>query len=230
MRCAIVLLTSFLAGFIPSIAETVTLVPDRDATLIEDPNGSLANGAGPVFFVGRTAQSVNGVRRALLRFDVASALPHDAIIGKVALTLFMTPSNPDPHTIRLYRVLAEWGEGPSASSGGGGAAALPGDVTWLHTFWDTGFWVQPGGQFLGRPSASAVVAGPGSYAWSNDRYLAQDVRIWNAAPDRNFGWILIGDEGTPQTSKSFASRESPDPVVRPVLEITYRSGSSPARR
>ncbi len=33
---------------------------------------------------------------------------------------------------------------------------------------------------------------------------------------------LLGDETTPQTAKSFASREEPDASLRPVLEVTYQ--------
>jgi hypothetical protein len=127
-------------------------------------------------------------------------------------------------------VLADWGEGLSASSGGGGVAPAPGDVTWLHAFWDTDFWVRPGGQFLGRSSAVQVVAGAGFYTWSSTEHLVQDLWLWKAAPALNFGWILIGDETTPQTAKSFASREHPDSASRPVLVIGYRlPGDLPGR-
>ena len=219
-----------LLGTVPAAAETVVVEAGRDATLIEHPDGSLANGSGPALFVGRTAQAENGIRRALVRFDVARALPERAIIESVSLTLFVTPSNPLPLSIRLHRVLADWGEGPSSSSGGGGAAALPGDVTWRHTFWDTDLWVRPGGQFPGRPSAAQEVAGAGFHTWAGTEHLVQDVRLWKAAPEKNFGWILIGDETTPQTAKSFASREHPDGAVRPVLVIGYRLPDDPPGR
>lgn len=221
MRVAFTITIMLLAA-LPAAAETVTIEASRDATLIEDPDGALANGAGPVLFAGRTSQQDNGIRRALARFDVAAALPRHAIIEEVSLTLYMTPSHPDPSAIRLYRVVADWGEGPSSSSGGGGAAAGPGDVTWLHTFWDTEFWVQSGGWFLGRASSELLVFGDGFYTWTSTNHLVQDVRLWNAAPWWNFGWILIGDETTRQTVKSFASREHPDPALRPALRITYR--------
>jgi hypothetical protein len=167
------------------------------------------------------------VRRALLRFDVAAALPARALIEDVSLTLFLAPGNPEQRTLRLYRVLADWGEGASASGGGSGAPAEPGDATWLHTFFDSEFWVHGGGQFAGVASAAQEVLGSGFYAWSG-RHLAQDVRLWLAAPERNFGWILIGDETAPQTAKGFASREHPDPALRPALRVTYRMPPAPA--
>ena len=227
MRTAIIFTTMLLGALPAAVAETVTIEASRDVTLIEHPDGALANGAGPVWFVGRTAQPVNGVRRALVTFDVAGTLPDRAIIESVSLTLFMTPSNSDPRVIRLYRALADWGEGPSSSSGGGGAPSRPGDATWIHTFWQTDFWVHSGGQFLGRASAELEVGSSGLYTWQSTVHLVQDVRLWSVSRERNFGWILIGDETAPQTAKSFASRENPNPMLRPVLEITYRMPGEP---
>ena len=217
----VVVLAVVLAGF-PTAAETVVIEASRDATLIEEPDGALANGAGPAFFVGRSAQASNGTRRALVHFDVAAVLPRRAIIESAALELFVNPSNEGTRTIRLYRVLADWGEGASSSAGGAGAPAGPGDATWLHTFWDTEYWVHGGGQFLGRSSGEQGVAGEGFYVWDGSRQMVQDVRLWLAAPDRNFGWILVGDETTRQTAKGIASREDPDPTRRPVLRLTVR--------
>ena len=59
-------------------AETILIDVGRDTTLIEEPDGALANGSGPVFFVGRTNQGQNSVRRGLIYFDVAAALPRNA--------------------------------------------------------------------------------------------------------------------------------------------------------
>jgi len=52
--------------------------------------------------------------------------------------------------------------------------------------------------------------------------MLADVSLWIAVPSHNFGWILIGDEGRPQSAQPFASRESSDPAAVPVLEIDYR--------
>lgn len=210
-------------------AATVVLEAGRDATLIQDPDGALANGSGPVFFAGRTSQEQNGLRRALLWFDVAGALPPDAVIEDARLVLSTVGGNSQVANVRLHRVLADWGEGASFATGGGGDDARPGDVTWLHTFYDDRFWPISGGQFVGRPSAERPVAGEGAYTWQGDRGLIRDIRLWLAAPQRNFGWIVLGDEVTRTTSKRFASRESPDPSLRPVLEIDYSRRPAPAR-
>lgn len=206
----------------PSHVATVAIEADRDTTLIESPDGSLGNGAGPYLFSGRTNQSTDGVRRALLHFDVAAALPRGAAVEKAVLVLTVTPGNVGERLYRLYPVLDDWGEGASTSGGGGGAPAEPGDATWIHTFHDDHFWPYNGGRFLGVPSAEAAFDLPGVYRFESDE-LTRDVRYFAQLPGRNHGWILIGDETERQTVKAFASRENPDPAVRPVLEITYRT-------
>jgi hypothetical protein len=202
-------------------AETILIDAGRDTTLIEEPDGALANGAGPVFFVGRTNQREASVRRGLIYFDVAAALPKNARVESVRMTLYMSPSNSVPSQIGLHRLLAGWGEGVSSTSGGGGDLSAPGDATWIHTFYDDGFWVKPGGHFVARASASRDVAASDYYMIESTKKMVADVRLWLAAPHRNFGWILLGDETTPQNVKSFASREEPDPSLRPVLEVIY---------
>ena len=216
-----------LAGLVtPARAATVAIPASQDTTLVEDPNGALANGAGPAIFAGRTAASDDGVRRGLVVFDLVQglpAIPPTAMsVEKVVLVLTnLTESNVAPAEYRLHRMLADWGEGTSSSSGGAGAAATPGDATWIHTFYAEAFWMHNGAQFVGQPSARLVLAGPGVLRFESDALL-RDVRFWARHPERNFGWILIGDETRAQTARAFASRENPAPALRPVLEVTYR--------
>jgi hypothetical protein len=210
----------FFAG--SAAAETVFITASRDATLIENPAGSLANGAGPVLFAGRTNQSKNALRRGLVYFDVANALPPRAIIKRAFLTLHLTASNSKPGNVTIHRVKNDWGEGASFSAGGGGAPAEAGDTTWLHAFYTDQYWSVEGGYFANSPSATALVEGSDHYTWQSTHRLVADVTQWLHAPDRNFGWILIGDESTPQSAKRFDSRESAVAENRPVLTIEYR--------
>jgi hypothetical protein len=211
----------------PALAEVAVLQADHDATLIEDPAGALANGSGPVLTVGRNNQTESSIRRAVLRFDVAGALPRQAIVESVSLALFMQPSNATVRTLSLHRVLQEWGEGPSSSSGGGGVASQAGDATWIHTFYDNELWSEEGGLFTDEPRASLEVGDTGFWTWGTTPALEADVRLWAANPDRNFGWIVIGDEAVRQSAKSFVSREEADAALRPTLTITYRLPGSP---
>jgi hypothetical protein len=229
MRLAVVASTMTLVFVGYASAGTVTVVADRDATLIEHPDGALASGAGPSIFAGRANMVDNGVRRALLHFELADALPHGGsqTVEKVALVITnLTESNTAPREYRLHRVLADWGEGASSSAGGGGAPAEAGDATWLHTFHDQSFWLHNGGQFEGEPSARLVVAGAGTYRFESPQ-LTREVVLFATRPELNFGWILIGDETVRQTVRAFGSRENPDLAARPVLEITFRRPAGP---
>lgn len=202
-------------------AETLTLVAALDATLIEDPAGELANGSGPAFFVGRTAQASGSRRRALVFFDVAGALPRGASVESAELTLVLTPSNDPVVDVAVHRVLSPWSEGTSAASGGGGTQAVAGDATWLHTHYDTEFWTTPGGDFARDPSGFAAVGSAGAYVWGSTPALEADVQAWLDDPASNHGWLLIGEEGSPSTSKRFASREDPLQDMRPQLVVVY---------
>lgn len=218
-------LALFAAG--AASAQSISLYPDRDATLIEHPHGEFANGSGPALFVGRTAQSSNSLRRALLQFDVAGMLPENAIIEDVSLRLRLTKSNPAPTWISVHRVLDAWSEGPSSSAGGSGARAQAGDATWLHASYDVSYWKRVGGHFVASTSAGAEVGASATYTWHSTPKLLADVRLWLHAPDRNFGWIMLGDENTPQSVKRFDSRETSKLPLRPVLAIEYRLPGKP---
>ena len=201
-------------------AEMVHIPADRDATLIEDAGGGAANGLGPLF-AGHTNQQLFGVRRALVRFDVASALPENAIIDRVFLSLYQNSSNTEPSSVSLHRVLGDWGEGASFSNGGSGAAAEPGDATWMHTFYDYDYWVQQGGRFVAVASATEVVGGKDFYTWQSTVHMVNNVRHWLHDQSRNFGWLIMGDEDTRGSVKRFDSRESGDSDQQPMLTIEY---------
>lgn len=218
MRATVVLLVALL-GPVGTPARTLVVEADRDATLIEHPDGALASGSGAFLYSGRTNQSNGGVRRAIVRFDLESALPEHAVIQRAVLVLAVTPGNPGTRVHRLHVVLDSWGEGSSSSGGGAGAPAAEGDATWLHTRFEEEFWPHSGGRFLGLPSAEASLDMPGIYRIETPELL-RDVRLWSRRPALNHGWMLLGDETTRQTVKALASREHPDPSVRPVLEIT----------
>ena len=199
-------------------AEMISIPATRDATLIEDPDGALANGSGPALFAGRTNQTVNGIRRALIHFDVATALPENALIDRVSLYLYLNKGNPQPTSTSLHRVLSDWGEGASSSNGGGGASAQDHDATWLHTFYDYDYWVQAGGHFIPHASATRLVDETGPYTWSSTVSLVNNVRLWLHAPQQNFGWLVMGDEDAAGSVKRYDSREGNRP---PVLTVEY---------
>ena len=213
---ALIALPASVAG-----AETAFIPATRDGTLIESATGELGNGSGPALFAGRTSQQLGGRRRALLHFDVAGAIPAGMLVTHAEVSLVLSPSNPRPALLRLHRALADWGEGASASGGGGGAPSEPGDATWIHTFYPDQQWDSPGGDFASSPSADTVVGSAGPYVWGPTPALVADVQVWLDTPVDNFGCILVGDEESPSTAKRFHSRESVMPDVHPLLVVEY---------
>ena len=205
-------------------ASTLTLEPSKDNTLYQAAAGGTSNGAGDYLFVGRINRNqLSQFRRGAIAFDV-SALPANAIVSSVTLTLTVSSAGPtDPTDVMLHRFLADWGEGTSNAGepGGTGADATPGDVTWTHAFHDTVPWATPGGVFSPTFSASTSIGGESTAYSFTDPRLVEDVAGWLANPAGNFGWALVGDETRLGTARRFNSRENPAAATRPQLTIVY---------
>ena len=207
------------------LAVSLTLAPSKDATLYEDPVGAFANGAGEYLFTGKINRGSS--RRALIAFNLAGSIPPGATIKSVSLTLNMSRTVAGAGLVELRRVLADWGEGASDASAneGGGTFAESGDATWIHRNSDTARWQSPGGDFSPEASASATVAGVGTYTWGPTPQLVADVQAWLDDPSANFGWLLLGTESGKQTTKRFDSRENLGDQNRPKLTIEFTSGT-----
>jgi hypothetical protein len=192
----------------------------KDNTLYEDPTGAQSNGSGERFFAGFTA--IPEIRRGLIAFDVAGAVPPGATIDSVALKLNMSKTIVGVQPVALHRALADWGEGASDAPGEEGIGTFPetGDATWLHTFFPNDFWITPGGDFDPVASASQDVGGNGPYTWSSAT-MAADVQTWLDDPAGNFGWVVVGNESTDPTAKRFDTKENTVSSVRPVLTIEF---------
>jgi hypothetical protein len=207
----------------------VVLGAVRDTTLFESDTGSLGNGAGSYLFAGTTASGF--LRRGLIAFDVASAIPAGSIIDSVRLTLHMSRTPAATEFVSLHHVNAAWGEGGSIGFGedGGGAPAMPGDATWLHRYYPGDPWSQSGGDFDPDPLAETLVLSLGFYHWGTTPALAADVQGWLDHPESNFGWLLRGNEEFDFTAKRFDTHENPDPAVQPMLAIEYTPVPEPGR-
>jgi hypothetical protein len=225
MRAALAL---FLLAFaLPACADTVTLPCVRDDTLYESATGAVSNALGQTMFVGRNAQATNFRRRALVRFDVAAAIPAGSTITSATLSLNMSQAgSPGAQPIELHRALADWGEATSngGAASGAGVAATPGDATWLHRFFNGTFWTAAGGDFAAGASASTPVSVEGPYTWTG---MTADVQSWLEAPAANFGWLLLGNETVSQSVKRFDTREHVNPLARPALTIEYAQPGTP---
>lgn len=240
---------------LPAQAETIRITTTKDNTLYETAAGNLSNGSGDHLFSGRTS-FIGGasIHRGLIAFDIASNIPAGSSIDSAEVTLYLSRTNfAASQPIALQRVLSDWGEGASNALGeeGMGASALPGDATWLHTFFNAEFWATAGGDFSSIISAVTNVAArecvpsgnvctntdltcpPGEvcgdtpYTWGPTPGMAADVQLWLDDPGTNAGWVIVGNEFEPATSKRFNTREHPNAEARPVLTIEFTPPALP---
>lgn len=224
MRIWILFLAALFSG--AAAAETVFIEATEDNTLYESAEGELSNGAGDHLFVGLTAGG--DIRRGLIAFKDLGDIPAGATIQSVKLHLRMSGTTTGPTTVNLLRVQANWGEAGShaAAEEGQGAAAQPGDTTWVHRFYDNQTWTTPGGDFAEVASGALEVDATGAYTFGSTSGMVADVQDWKDNPNANFGWILIAAEDV-NSAKRFDSRSNPDELYRPVLEVEFSATGSP---
>lgn len=197
---------------------TTTIACSLDNTLYESATGSFSNALGDLF-VGVTAQGK--LRRALLRFDVAAALPADARVLSATLQLEITGSGaPTATTATVHRATRPWGEGTSlAITGGGGQGAptTPGDATWLHAVSPTSPWTMAGGDFDAAPRGSIALPVLGTTSGTVDPQL---VEAWLTGQLTNHGVLLKTAEQFPvDRARRLASRETP--AIGPSLVVIW---------
>jgi hypothetical protein len=209
---------------IPALAaaDVVTIAPSKDATMYND-SPDRANALGPGLYLGRNSNGF--LRRALISFDIAAAVPAGSTITGVTMTLRSTRAHGSAVNVEMHRLLGDWGEAFAfvPDPGGNGTTAGPGDVTWTERFFDQSMpWATPGGDFLAATTSSVTVGSSGSnYTWPSTTGFVGDVQSMLDNPAANFGWILTGNETASGTAKRFASREYGTVSSRPILTVTY---------
>ncbi len=206
----------FLPHF--SHAASVTLRPSKDNVIYGNGNANLSNGAGGFLFAGFSGDK--RILRSLVAFNLNGQIPAGATVNSVTVTFTInTPLAANSNTVRLHRLLADWGEGTSvaASGGGAGATATTGDATWNARFFNTANWTTPGGDFSPTVSASDLVFGKDGTATFNAPGLVSDVQAWVNNPASNFGWIMVAqnEAGGPVR---FSSREG---TSAPTLLVDF---------
>ena len=76
-------------------------------------------------------------------------------------------------------------------------------------------WTSSGGDFRGASDSSSI--GESGASWTSAQMTA-DVQDWLDNPTNNFGWIIVGNEGTQQTAMRIGSREGSS---GPTLQINF---------
>ena len=152
-----------------------------------------------------------------MRFDF-SAIPSNAVVGCVRLTLTQSKIPPDAPatTFQLFRMKRPWTEL--------GANWLTTDGS---TLWEAAGAI--GGQDVeSEPSDSVAVTNLGSYSFFSTN-LVRDIAGWVRDSTNNFGWMIrVVDESVAKSARRVFSREAADTNSRPALEIHFSvDGSNP---
>lgn len=229
-----ILAAIWLAGCLESpSAQMATLAPIADTTLIEV---APTNNAGGRSWLAAGSNMHGQRNRALLKFDLASSVPAEAIITSASLSLAVTGIPADGYNVAffsLHRMLRDWGEGTNnpTQSPGQGTLATANEASWLSPFAFSGaLWTTPGAaastDYVSSASASQIVYSDvqSPYAFPDPTAdpgpLIADCQHWLNFPSNNFGWLLRCDEEELEsTARRFGSRE--DPNYPPLLSVSY---------
>ena len=179
-------------------------------------NGSeTSNGAGEYIFAGRTNKGV--IKRALIMFDLDSKVPDGVTVDSATMVLIPTKVKPGSTTLTVSLVTSEWGEGASKADDGDGkgAPAESNDATWTFTKFDKDRWIKTGGDYAIQPSVVTEV-NLGEDPMFSSEVITLNVYFWLNNPEKNYGWILIGDETKNATSVKFGSKDN-----NSIFEINF---------
>lgn len=217
----------------PAWADTVSVPASKDNTLVEDAGGATSNGAGVHAYTGTTNSLVD--RRFVMAFDLTGAVPSGSTVNSVTLSLRnerIAFGGPSPETQTLHRMTQDWGEGTSnagapgpGANSGLGAPSTSGDATWIHTFFNTATWTNPGGDFVATPSGTFNMNSVGLHTVTSPGMTA-DVQTWIDNPASNYGWLLKDGDEVMGTAIRWSSRESATPADRPTLTIDFTPPAS----
>lgn len=221
-------------------AAQVTLTPSADTSLWSfAPDHNL--GGSDQLPVGTAGDNTGGApSRLLIKFDVASALPTNAVIQSATLLLRVIHgpgATAQTADFGGYQVLFDWGEGNktytnSLAPMGSTQLATAGEATWTHRFFgdDSKRWMSPGGAIYDQDFSETAgftffMHLDSEYSYTiplNDTGI-QAIQDWLTAPQYNFGWVIrTVDLNAPWwTARQVASREYADPAARPQLAIVY---------
>lgn len=222
-------------------AAQVTLTPVADTSLWQGATNHNLGGSD-LLPVGAAGDNTGGAQsRLLIKFDVAMALPTNAVIESATLTLQVVhgPGPSTAHTANFdgYKILNDWGEGNksytnSLSPMTSTQVATAGEATWTHRFFgdDNARWIEPGGAIYDQDFSETADFSFFTHIDSQYTYVIplnssgiKSVQDWLADPANNFGWVIrIADQNPAWwTARQVASREYADPAERPQLTINY---------
>ena len=202
-------------------ADSVTLIPTEDATISERYPDSLIGG-DTTLESGSDGPEGGGLRnRALLKFDVASSIPSNAIVTSAALTVTLVTSPSSTNVwFSLHKVLQGWSESA---------------VTWTNRLSPPAPWSVPGAaapvDFSSSVTQSNLIIGgtvPVAFTFASNSAMIADVQDWVSNPTVNLGWILLCErEELERSKRKFGSSEAPATTNRPSLEVQFTVPAAP---
>ena len=190
-------------GTVGSYSRSDVPVYDDPGVAVLQPAGrdSWINSGSPTQNNGTdTDLEVNGdTKRALLWFDLASAIPGGARITDAQLGLHLQTLGPNVD-VSVHRVTRAWTEG---------------GVTWNTTDGATA-WITAGGDYEGTASATTTLIGPGpgDYTWD----VTGLVDGWARGSILNEGLLLRGEAAS---AVVFSSSDHGTAAERPSLAVSY---------
>ena len=192
-------------------ADTVTLPPSADTFIGARYQGP--NGTGLDTIIGTQGQQANLARNhGLLKFDVASRIPSNAIITTATLRLTVTkaPMSGPNSNFNLHRLLRSWSEL---------------QTTWTLRLPPSTAWSVPGAatpaDYSAVVSGTHFIGGPSDYLFTSTSNLVADVTAWVKNSSTNQGWLVkTSDESVASSARHFGSREGPSSAA-PQLTVDY---------
>ena len=127
------LMLPILLSCVAAHADSISLAPSADATLIQEPTGEYALGAAYNVYAGRIGDNGGAtIRRGLMRFNLG-AIPAGSTITSVTLRLYMSQTQSGSQNVGLHRCSLPWTEGTAFAFGGAGTGASA--CTWPVWSW-----------------------------------------------------------------------------------------------
>lgn len=240
IRLWLIALTALVAP-LPAPSAQVTITASADTSLWQrEVDHNL--GGSDILPLGTTGVDGPGKKsRLLLKFDIATALPANAVIQSASLFLHVViapMANAENSTFDAFPVLNDWGEGnktytdpqkPMNST----QAATAGEATWNYRFHadENQRWIAPGGALNDQDFSEDISL---EFFMQSDANRDYNVALnpsglgalqnWLANPAANFGWVFVSrKEAFLYTGRQIASRENATPSFRPKLTIVYTS-------
>lgn len=203
----------------------------QDSTLFAGISSSTASMGK--FAAGRTP---DGLRRALLSFDMSSVLwPADVKVAcaevRLAVDKAASVSSPSTNGNTLHKVTKAWTtNGFTHLDGIHGNTAQEGDATWQYSSYPTEEWHTPGGDFtsdsLSRETIIPAADGVTYAYFGSTKRMHTIVNEWIESPGSNYGMLIKSDElaNDPIAFNVYYGMEH-DPKLVPTLIVVYTAPS-----